>query len=114
MPQAFYLLVYHRLLFYIGIRDRHIGLRLVEVVVGNEKMHGIVRKKLAVLLGQLSRERFVMRDDKRWLLGRRDDIRCRKRLPGTGDTQKRLVPIATLYSLNESLDSLGLIARRSM
>ena len=48
-------------LFYIGIRSRHIGFRLVVVVIGNEVFHRVVREELAELAVELGGQGLVRR-----------------------------------------------------
>ena len=64
VTQAFYILIYHRFFFDVGIGNRHIRFRLIKIVVRNEIVHGIMREKIAVLGGELCRERFVVRNYK--------------------------------------------------
>ena len=64
-PQLIDLIVGRGILGNIGIRGRHIGLRLVIIVVGDKVFHGIFRKKLFKFPVKLGRQRLIVGDDQR-------------------------------------------------
>ena len=90
MPQFIYLVVYRKVLFYIGVRARNIRFRLIVIVIGNEKLHPVVRKKGAEFVAELRRKRFIVRDNERGTVYVRDDVRHRKRFARTRNAQKHL------------------------
>ncbi len=94
----------------IGVRNRHVCLRLIVVVVRDEVMNGVVREKVSVLLRQLRRQSFVVRDHQGRLLNGIDDIGHGEGLAGSGHAQKRLVGGARLQAFKQFLYSLRLIA----
>ena len=49
MSKLIYLVINRAVLFDIDVLARHIGFRLIIVIVGHEIFHGIVRKKLLEL-----------------------------------------------------------------
>jgi hypothetical protein len=52
-----------------------------------------------------------VRDDQRWALTLRDDVCHRESLPGSGNTQKRLVAITLPHGRNQLFNRLRLISR---
>src|SRR3989344_8314700 len=73
-------------------------------------MHGVVGKEVTIFGRKLGRERLVVRDYKRGLLALFDDIRHRKRLTGTGDTQERLVALPVFEAFDKCMNSRRLVA----
>jgi len=83
-------------------------------------MHRIVRKKLAIFLGELGGEGFIVGDDEGRLVVGGDDVRYGKSLAGAGDAEEGLVTHARAFSFvigatmgetfNKALDSLRLVA----
>ena len=59
MAQLVYFVVYGGVLFYINILSGHIRFGLIIVVIGNEILNGVFRKKLAELAAKLCRKSFV-------------------------------------------------------
>ena len=89
-PQAVDLLVGGGVLFNIGVRLRHVGLRLVVVVVGNEILHRVVGKKFPELLAQLGGQRLVMGQHQRGPVDALDDLGHGVRLAAAGDALEHL------------------------
>ena len=58
----------------IGIRGRHIGLRLIIVIIRNEVFHGVVREELPHLAVELGRQGLVGGQDQGRSLHLQDDI----------------------------------------
>src|SRR3989338_458931 len=99
-----------RFLFDVGVRYRHIGLRLVKVIIGNEIMDFIIGKKPAVLLRELRRKGFIVRDDECRFLDFFYNIGNRESFTGTGHAKERLIPRAVFYAFHQRFDSCWLVA----
>ena len=112
MPESIDLLIDLCLFFNIGVRNRHIRLRLVVVVVGDKVVDGVVGKEVAVLLRELGSERLVVRNNECRLLHLLDNVRRREGLPRAGHTEERLVRHTRLIALHQLLNRLRLIPRR--
>ena len=97
MAHAVDLLVNIAFFFDIGVGARHIGFRLVIIVIRNEILDRIFWKEGFELAIKLRRERFVGGKNKRWTLGAVDDLRHGEGLARTGDAKQHLV---TLTSFN--------------
>lgn len=65
MTKFVYFVVYFKVLFDIGIRAGNVRLRLIVVVIGHEKFHAVMGKKLAHFVAKLRRQRLVVRQNKR-------------------------------------------------
>ena len=63
MAQLVDLVIDRRILLNIGIRRRHIRLRLIVIVIGNKVFYCIIRKKLLHLPIKLSRQSLIMGND---------------------------------------------------
>ena len=59
-PEPVYLVIDRHVLFDIRIRMHDIGFGLIVIVVGNEKLNGVVRKEMLKLRVELRRQRLVM------------------------------------------------------
>ena len=94
----------------IGIRRRHIGFRLIIIVIAHEILHRILREKFLEFAVKLSGKRFIMSNNQGRLLNLLDDVRHGKCLSGTCDTQQGLELVAFLKSGNKLFNSLRLIA----
>ena len=89
-----------------------VGLGLVEVVVGDEVLDGVLREEVAHFSVGLRGERLVGRHDEGGDAEPRDDVRHRVGLARTRHAEQRLEHDAVLKPLGERLDGRGLIARR--
>ena len=89
---------------------RDVRLRLVVVVVRDEKLDGVVREKLLEFAAQLRGKRFVVRQNERGALELFDDLRHRVRLAGARDAEKRLLLEAEADAARERVDRAGLVA----
>ncbi|MNR53294.1 hypothetical protein D3C85_1732850 [compost metagenome] len=78
------------ILFDEQVPARHIGLRLVVIVVGHEILDRILRKELAHFRVQLCGQRFVVRHDDGRPAGAGDDIGHGEGLAGTRHPQQGL------------------------
>ena len=96
----------------IQVARRHVGLRLVVVVVGHEVLDCIVREELAHLGVKLGRECLVGRDDDGRTTQTRDHVGHGKRLARPGDAEQRLVHQPVADALHELVDRLRLVAGR--
>ncbi len=112
MAQAVDFRVNLRLLLYVGIGVGEIRFRLVVIVVGNEIVHGILRKEFPILLCELRGKRLIVRHDERWLPDILDDMRDGVGLPRSGSTKERLVAQTLFNSLRKLLDGGRLVACR--
>ena len=89
-PQTGDVVVLRRVLLDVEIGLRHVGLRLVVVVVGDEVLDRVPGEELAELVAELRGERLVVRDHERRPLELLDRPGHRGGLPGTGRAQDRL------------------------
>ena len=93
-----------------GIRSRHIGFRLVIVVIGNKILHCIVGKKIPHLRIQLRRQRLVVRHYQGRTLHALDHIGHGKGLAGAGYAQQGLPHFTVIQALHQPLDGFGLVS----
>ena len=91
---------------------RHVGLRLVIIVIRHEILNRIVRKELFELAVKLCRQRFVVGQYQRGALCLLDNLGHDIRLACARRAEQSLMLVASLYALYQLLDSLGLIACR--
>ena len=94
----------------VGLRD--VGLRLVVVVVAHEVLDRVVRHQLAELVGELGRERLVVREHQRRPLHLLDEPGRRRRLSGSGRAEEHDICLARVDPAREFCDRLRLIAAR--
>ena len=110
MTQFVDLIVDGRVLLDIGVCSRHIGLRLVVVVVGDEVLHRVVREHLPEFGAELGRQGLVVRQHERGAIGLRDDVGHGEGLAGAGDAFQRLLLVALLQPLHQSGNGFRLVA----
>jgi hypothetical protein len=96
----------------VGVGDRHVGLRLVVVVVRDEELDPVLREEALELGVELGGERLVVRHHEGRPAVLRDDVRDREGLAAPGDPEEGLVAVAALDPLAELADRLGLVAVR--
>ena len=108
----FNLLINLRILLYICIGGRHIGFRLIIIVIADKVFHCIFRKKLLKLTVQLRRQRFIVGNDQRRPIGFRNDIGHGKGFTRTGHTQHNLLGQARIQPIYQLSNGLGLITGR--
>ncbi|MCY1174987.1 hypothetical protein D9M73_152070 [compost metagenome] len=99
-----------RILLDEGVRGRHIGFRLVVVVVGNEIFHRVVREERLELPVQLRRQGLVRRQHQRRALHLGDHVGDAESLARAGHTEQRLVRQPGLDALDHQADGFRLIA----
>ena len=103
------MLVDRRVLLDVEVARRHVGFRLVIVVVRDEILDRVVGKELAELGVELRGERLVGREHQRRPIEARDDVRHRVRLARAGDAEQRLEREAVADSFDERIDRLRLV-----
>ena len=91
---------------------RHIGLGLVVIVVADEILHRVARKKLPEFGVQLCGQRLVGRKHDRGAAHAGDHIGHREGLARAGHAQQCLVGQAVLDAFAQQVDRLRLVARR--
>ncbi len=102
--------VYRGILLNINVLRRHIGLRLVIIVIADEIFHRAVREKRPELAAQLRRQRLVVGDDQRGPLHPLDDLGHGKGFAAAGHAQEHLQLIPPLHALRQKIDGLGLVS----
>ena len=107
--QAVDLFIGRGVLFDIGIGVRDIGLGLVVIVIGDEVLHGVFRKKFLELGAQLRGQRLVVGQHQRRSVQLCDDVGHGKGLAGTGDAQQHLFVYSVFDALYQALDGLRLV-----
>ena len=112
IPQLVDLVVDGGILLDIGIRLRHIGLRLVIIIIGDKVFHRILREEFLHLAVQLGRQRLVVGNDQRRFLEPLDHIRHCKGLAGPGHTHQCLELVAFPEPFHQFFDRLGLVPCR--
>ncbi|MBA7674691.1 hypothetical protein ES703_82912 [subsurface metagenome] len=95
----------------VGAGD--IGFRLVVIVVADEVLDGVVGEKFPELLVKLGSQRLVVADDQGGLLRPLDDISHGESLAAAGNAEQRLVPVALIQPLHQTLHRLRLVTRHS-
>ncbi len=95
-----------------GVRRRHIGFRLIVVVVGNEILHRVVREERLELAIELRGQRLVRRQHQRGPLHMGDDVGDAEGLARAGNAQQRLVRQPRLDAFDHLPNGLRLIAGR--
>ncbi|OIQ81554.1 hypothetical protein GALL_366800 [mine drainage metagenome] len=94
------------------VARRHIGFRLVVVVIRHEILHRIVGQELAEFRIELRGQRFVGRHDNGRPAHLRDDIGHGVGLAGTGHAQQGLEAQATPDAVRQLFDGRRLVAGR--
>ena len=101
-----------RVLLDIGVGARHIGFRLVVVVVADEILDGVVREEVLHLAIELGGQRLVGGEDERGLLHRLDHLRHGEGLARAGDPEQHLVALLAHDPGHEVADGGRLVAVR--
>ena len=94
------------------IARRHVGFRLVIIVIGYKILDGVFRKELAHLRIKLRRQRFVGRHDNRGTPQPRDHVGHGEGLAGTCHAEQCLERKAILYPFHQLVDRFRLVAGR--
>ena len=103
------LLVDRRFFVDIGVRPRHVGFRLVVVVVGYEVLDRIVGEELLHLPIELRRQRLVVGHDEGRPLQRLDDVRHSEGLARPRNTQKHVIALPLTQPFQQIGDGLRLV-----
>ena len=98
MTKLIYFVVYREIFFYVSIRRRYIRLRLIIIVIRNEKLHAVFGEKFAEFVTQLRCERFVVRDDERGTLNVLYNVCHSKSFARSRNAQKNLRAQAVVYA----------------
>ncbi len=106
------LLIDRRVLLDEGIGARHIGFRLVVVVIGDEILDGIIRKEGLELAIELGGQGLVVRHDQGRTLGLLDDLGHGEGFTRSGHPQQNLIMLALGYAFQQVGDGARLIAGR--
>ena len=104
------MLVDRRVLFDEQVALRHVGFRLVVIVVADEILDRVLREELAELRVQLRRQRLVRREHDGRPAGARDHVRHRVGLAGTGHAEQRLERQAVVDAFDQAVDRGRLVA----
>ena len=89
---------------------RHVGLRLVIIIIRYKIFHCIFRKKAPELVGELGRQRFIVGDDQRRLLDSFDHLGHGIGFTRTGDAQQGLKFQPFINAVGQFPDGLFLVA----
>jgi len=95
--------------FDVRVRGGHIGFRLVVVVVADEILHSVLRKKFAELVIELGGQRLVGGQHQRRTAATGDDIGHGEGLAGAGHTQQDLFRHAGFQIGHQGIDGLRLV-----
>ena len=104
------LLVDLRVLLDIRVGARHIGFRLIVIVITDEIFHRVIREKAFHLPVQLRRQRLVRRQDQGGPLHRLDHLGHAEGLAGAGDAQQHLIAFLRRDAAQHGRDRRGLVA----
>ena len=73
-----------RIFFNVGVGARHIGFRLVVIIIGYEILHCVFGEEAFHLPIKLRSQRFIRRQDQRWALHGFNHLGHGEGLAGTG------------------------------
>ena len=104
------LLVDRAFLLDIGVGARHIGFRLIIIIVRDEIFDRVLRKEAFEFAIKLRRERLVRRKNQGRAVGARDHLRHGEGFSRAGDAEQHLVALLAPDALDEFIDGSGLIA----
>ncbi len=111
-PHAVDLFVNRGLFFDVRVRRRHVGFRLVVVVVADEILDRVLREKPSELLKQLGGERFVVDHHQRRPVEPGDRLGHGEGLARPGDAKEHLVAVAAFEAFGQLADGALLVARK--
>src|SRR5271166_6035592 len=106
------LLVDRAFLLDIGVGARHVGFRLVIIIIGDEVFDGVVWKKALELAVELRRQGLVRRKNQRRPVGPLDHLRHGEGLARAGDAEQDLIALMRPYAVDKLVDGGRLIALR--
>src|SRR5271157_730633 len=109
-PQLVEFVVNGRFFFNIKVSRRHISLRLVIVIVGDEVLYGVVWEKTLELVVELGGERLVVGHDEGGAVGGLDHFGRGVGLARSGDAEQNLVLLAIKDAAGEAVDGSSLVA----
>ena len=112
MAHAVYLFVDLRIFFDIGIGARHIGFRLIVVIIRNEILHRVFREEAFHFTIKLRGKRLVRCQDQGWALHRLNHLGHGEGLAGTCHTQQHLVAVTGLQASDKLRNGARLVAIR--
>ena len=98
--------------FNIGVGARHIGFRLVIIIIRDEILDRIFRKKAFELAVKLRCQRFIGRQHKGRALGALDDLRHCISLARAGHAEQHLIALFIGNAGDKLVNRLRLVARR--
>ena len=98
----------------VRISRRHVGFRLIIVVVADVVLHSVVREELLHLAVELSGKRLVVREDEGRAVDVTDDVGDGERLSAARNAQKRLSLNALSDAIRQLLNGFGLVSRRNI
>ncbi len=104
------LLIDRAFLLDVGVGARHIGFRLVIIIVGDEIFDRVPRKEASEFAVKLRRQGFVRREYERRPIGPGDHLRHRKGFSGAGDAEEHLVALLAQDAFDELVDRARLVA----
>ncbi|MNK72292.1 hypothetical protein D3C87_917650 [compost metagenome] len=93
-----------------GVGARHIGFRLVIIVVGDEIFHRIVGEEVLELRIELRGQRLVRRENDSRALRRLNYLGHGEGLAGAGDAEQDLAALAGIDAFHEVVDGRRLVA----
>ena len=96
----------------VRVRARHVGLRLVVVVIGDEILDGIAREELPHLAVELRGQRLVGCQNDRRSLRALDHVGHRVGLARTRNAKQDLLGESVAQALDQPINSLTLVAGR--
>ena len=114
MAQLFDLIIDIRVFFDIGIRRRHISLRLVVIIIADKILYRVLREELLKLPMQLRRQRLMRGNHQRRLLPLLDQIRHREGLAGPRHAHQSLIFPALRDPRGKPADRLRLVAHHGI
>ena len=112
VPHAVDLFVDLTVFFYVGISPRHIGLRLIIIIVTDKILDGVVRKKALHLAIELRRKRLIRRQNQGWLLHHLHHLGHGEGFARAGDAEQHLILLGRLNAGDQLTDGIGLVAIR--
>ncbi len=109
MAQIIDFIIYGRIFFNIRIRGRHVGFRLIIIIITDEIFHRIFRKELFEFCIKLSGQRFIGSHHQGRPLHLLDDFGHGKSFTGTGHSQQGLLLVTFKQSLGQLMDRFRLV-----
>ena len=100
--------------FDVDVAGRHVGFRLIVVVIADEVLDGVAGEERSELVIELRGERFVVGQNQRRAPGLLDQLGHGVGLAGAGDAEQHLVFFAVQQAAEELIDGGGLIAARAV